>query len=149
VRRFSRTLRPAGLADLGLVAALEAIVADAKRTGGPAVELAIGGPSRPLPARTELALYRIAHQALANSLAHATASRVAIELRFDPEAVTLAVRDDGRGFAMPTNLAELEKGGGLGVVGMRERANEVGGRLEIETAPGVGTLVRLRVPSPA
>ncbi|HEY3110754.1 MAG TPA: GAF domain-containing sensor histidine kinase [Chloroflexota bacterium] len=149
VRRISRDLRPAVLEDLGLVAALEAIVADAQRRGGPAVELAVGGPSRPLPARTELALYRIAHQALANSLAHATASRVAIELRFDPEAVTLAVRDDGRGFAMPTNLAELEKGGGLGVVGMRERANEVGGRLEIETAPGVGTLVRVRVPSPA
>ena len=50
---------------------------------------------------------------------------------------------------MPTNLAELEKGGGLGVIGMRERANEVGGRLEIETAPGAGTLVRVRVPSPA
>ena len=85
---------------------------------------------------------------LANSLAHATASRVTIELAFDAEGATLAVRDDGRGFAMPTNLAELEKGGGLGVIGMRERADEVGGRLEIEAAPGAGAVVRVRVASP-
>jgi signal transduction histidine kinase len=149
VRRISRDLRPAVLEDLGLVAALEAIVADAQRNGGPAVELRVEGESRPLPARSELALYRIAQQALANSLAHATASRVAIELGFDAEGATLAVRDDGRGFAMPTNLAELEKGGGLGVIGMRERADEVGGRLEIEAAPGAGAVVRVRVASPA
>jgi signal transduction histidine kinase len=146
VRRISRDLRPAVLEDLGLIAALEAIVADAQRTGGPTVELRVEGPTRPLPARLELALYRIAQQALANSLAHATASRVAIELRFDADGVLLEVRDDGRGFAVPTNLAELEKGGGLGVVGMRERANEVGGRLEIEAAPGAGTVVRVGAP---
>lgn len=146
VRRISRDLRPAVLEDLGLVAALEAVVADAQRSGGPEVRFEVVGMRRALAPRAELALYRIGQEALTNSLRHATASSVALELAFDEEGATLTVSDDGRGFAMPTTLAELEKGGGLGVVGMRERAGEVGGRLELEAAPGRGATVRVRVP---
>ena len=66
-----------------------------------------------------------------------------MRLSFEPAAVSLSVADDGRGFAKPANLAELERGGGMGVMGMRERAAEIGASLDVDTTPGRGTTVRV------
>jgi signal transduction histidine kinase len=146
VRRISRNLRPSLLDELGLVAAIEALVADQTRQGGPPIELRVLGRARPLAPAVELALYRIAQEALANALKHAEAERVDLRLRFgDP--VVLEVADDGRGMAAEGGLAGLARGGGMGVVGMRERASEVGGELTIAAQPGRGTVVRVRVPA--
>ena len=145
VRRISRDLRPTILEDLGLASALEALAADAARSAPPAVVFSLEGSPRRLPARIELAVYRIVQEALANALRHAEPSRVEVRVAFEHGRVRAEVRDDGRGFARPINMAELQRGGGLGVVGMRERAAEIGGRLEMETAPGSGTTVRVVV----
>jgi signal transduction histidine kinase len=147
VRRISRALRPAILEDLGLTAALEALAADAERQGGgPAVAFAQDGEPRRLAPRLEQAIYRIAQEAVANALRHAAASRVEMVLRFEPAGLTLEVEDDGRGVGAPRSLVELEKRGGLGLLGMRERANEVAGRLEVAAGRAGGTTIRLTIP---
>src|SRR5581483_2393180 len=145
VRRISRDLRPSLLEELGLVAAIEALIADRVRSGGPDVRFRVVGRARPLPPAVELALYRITQEALGNSLRHAEALTIRVELQFGDD-VRLEVADDGRGFASSGDLASLERGGGMGLVGMRDRAAEVGGRLELASRPGRGTTVRAVVP---
>ena len=95
-----------------------------------------------LPLRIESELFRIAQEALTNVRKHARAHRVKIGLRRRGTTLTLWVHDDGRGFA----VAGARHGAGHGVVGMRERARLLGGRLEMSSAPGKGTRVTARVP---
>jgi two-component system, NarL family, sensor histidine kinase DegS len=147
LRRFSRDLRPPMLDDLGLVSALEALVTDVHRRTGLAVELAVTGESRRLPSETELALYRIGQGALHNVERHAHAGRVSIAVTYDLTCVRLVVCDDGDGFELPDNLEDLTRDGKLGLVGMSERAELVGGRLEIHSAPGAGTRVCVETPA--
>jgi len=94
-----------------------------------------------LPAATEEGLYRIAQEALTNALKHASASSVRVEVSAVEGAVNLEIIDDGRGFD-PAAIGEL---GGLGLVSMRERADELGGTLTIVSAPGEGTRVKVTV----
>ncbi len=96
-----------------------------------------------LSLRTESEVFRIAQEALTNVRKHARARRVQIGLRRRGTTLTLAVRDDGRGFT----VADARHGDGQGVVGMRERARLLGGRLQISSAPGKGTRVTARVPA--
>ena len=84
-------------------------------------------------------MYRIAQEALNNSLKHAQASRVAVSLGQDEHSVTLEIIDDGTGF----DPAAARRSGGLGLRGMEERAAEIGARLEIESAVSSGTTVRI------
>jgi two-component system NarL family sensor kinase len=95
-----------------------------------------------LPLRTESELFRIAQEALTNVRKHARAHSVEIALRRRGTTLTLSVRDDGRGFSVTRGA----QGDGQGVVGMRERARLLGGRLQISSAPGQGTRVTARVP---
>ena len=89
----------------------------------------------------EDALYRLTQEALTNALKHAGAARAEVTLRERDGAVELLVRDDGEGFATE------QPAGGFGLVGMRERAELLGGRLEITSAPGQGTTVRAVLPA--
>jgi two-component system sensor histidine kinase UhpB len=146
VRRISRDLRPAILEDLGLQAAVEALVADVVRSGGVEVSLRVEGKPRPLPDRVELALFRIVQEALGNAQRHAGPCRVVVRLVWGRRDVLAEVADDGCGLGERLGPAGLARGGGLGILGMRERAEEVGGRLEIESPSGRGTIVRARVP---
>jgi signal transduction histidine kinase len=146
VRRISRDLRPAILEDLGLKAAVEALVADLSRSGGLEVTLRIEGRPRRLLNRVELALFRIVQEALGNAQRHAEARHIGVRLAWGRRDALVEVADDGRGLDGRLDAGELFKSGGLGILGMRERAAEVGARLEIESRPGEGTLVRARVP---
>jgi signal transduction histidine kinase len=92
--------------------------------------------------RIATAAYRIAQEALTNVARHSHATRVDVSLRTEGDFLSLDVEDDGRGFE-PRELAESR---GLGVVGMRERAELIGGTLAIRSRPGEGTSVRLTVP---
>jgi len=105
------------------------------------VELSIGGTYRVLEAEVEREVLRIAQEAVTNAVRHAEAGRVAVEMRYEERALRLSVVDDGAGFAMDEVAS-----GRFGLVGMRERADRIGGVLEIESAPGSGTSLRLRVP---
>jgi signal transduction histidine kinase len=134
-------LRPRGLAEEGLVSALTKHAGAVSAREGLPIE--INGPSERLPISTESEehLYRLGQEALANVSKHAAATRATVEVGNDGENVSLAVRDDGRGFDPHANYA-----GHLGLTTMRSRASEMGAHMSIESEPGRGTLVRVELP---
>lgn len=141
LRRLTRALRPIYLEDLGLAAALEMLCRETGQASGLQVSFQSTGQERRLPATAELALYRIAQEALSNAARHAGASRAALEIGFTPQAVVLEVSDDGHGFSVPESPAEFVPAGHYGLLGMHERAELIAARLEIHSAPGQGTRV--------
>jgi signal transduction histidine kinase len=114
-----------------------------ERSSGIQTRTSIAPVDPPLPVRYELV--RIAHEALRNVKQHARATRVSVVLVRDGPVVDLVIRDDGVGFTLPPRLEELQGDGHLGLVGMSERAATLGGRLTVESTPGVGTTVTVRV----
>lgn len=146
MRRLIQDLRPPYLEDLGLVPSLEALIHSLQEAHGPEIRLEVhGNPVRPAP-EVELALYRIAQEALQNALRHAQARHIAVTLTFAKDEISLAVSDDGRGFAVPEQPDVFTQQGHFGILGMRERALLLGGRLHIHSAPGQGTTVAVRFP---
>lgn len=107
----------------------------------------VSGAYRPLPPATEREMLRVAQEAIHNVKNHAAAKQMLVRLEYEPEAIVLEVQDDGRGGAALHKHAFVP--GHYGLTGMRERAEGIGGSLEIESEPGVGTTVRLRVPATA
>ena len=140
-QRIMRNLRPAVL-DQGLMAALQWLTRTfAERTG---LEVSLHGTlhGAALPARVEMAAYRTVQEALTNVLKHAQARRVRVEVSDLEEHLTIEIADDGRG-ATPE---ALRKEGSFGLLGLRERAQSVGGWLDIVTAPGQGMTLILSIP---
>ena len=136
-------LRPSVLDDLGLGPSLESLAAS---VSGLEIELDID-PCR-LPPHVEVALYRIAQEALQNVAKHAQASRVFVHLRYEADEIRLLVRDDGRGF----ELAATSPSGtqpSYGIVGMHERAELIGARLTVTSTVGAGTVVEVVAPNTA
>jgi signal transduction histidine kinase len=141
VRRLAVELRPKALDDFGLVPALERLVQTFQEGSGIDVHLESRLGDERLDEEIETTLYRLIQEALTNVVKHSHASTVSILLvRRDGKAMAI-VEDDGKGF---DSAATRE--GGLGLVGMRERAALVGGRLTIETAAGSGTTIAVEVP---
>jgi signal transduction histidine kinase len=141
VRRLARGLRPRVLDDLGLTAALERCAADYAQAHAIEVEVAADDPAAGrLPEEVETALYRIAQEALTNTAKHAAAKHVRVVVARQPGFVQLLVSDDGCGFTCPG------PGGHLGLSGMQERAALLGGSVTVETEPGEGTRVNVRIP---
>ena len=136
-------LRPETIATAGLPAAIERVAAAAGAAGGPEVEVTISGQPRALHPEVEVTLLRAAQEALANARRHAAASHVAVTLTYFADEVSLDVADDGRGF----DPAAAGRSGGMGLLGMRERVEGLGGRLAIESAPGEGTAVAVTLPA--
>jgi two-component system sensor histidine kinase UhpB len=144
LQRIATELRPPALDEFGLLPALTRHVRD--RTAGTALEASVDteGRAHRLPPTVEVALYRIAQEALANVQKHSGARQVRLRLRFLPGQVRLDVSDDGVGF-------DLDGAGGderprLGIAGMRERASIVGGDLSVTSRPGRGTRVSAGIP---
>jgi signal transduction histidine kinase len=94
----------------------------------------------------ELALYRIAQETMSNVVHHARASHAEVHLDFTSGAVALTITDDGRGFDVPDNLADLAPEGHYGLLGLYERAELVGGRLTIQSEPNQGTCMTIKLP---
>src|SRR5262249_20589351 len=135
-------LRPSALDELGLVAALPRFVTEwSQHVGVPAEFHLREFKAGQLPPKTELAFYRIAQEALNNVAKHAHASRVDVLLAANDGHVVLVVEDDGIGF---DSTETGDNGGGLGVVGMQERAGLVGANVQIESTVGKGTSVFVR-----
>lgn len=107
---------------------------------------AVKGTARPAPHTIEDQLLRVAQEAVHNAVRHAEASHIHLTLQYGSSAVELVVEDDGRGFTMAPAL--FESGGHFGLKGMRERAQEIGGVLSVESEPGRGTRISLRVDIP-
>ena len=146
LRRMVRGLRPIYLEDLGLSAALEMLAKETSATGGLEVEYASTGEPQRLEPEVELALYRMAQEALTNARKHANAQRVQLTVDYAPEAVGLTVQDDGVGFVVPETPDEFANQGHFGLLGLTERAELIGAELKVESQPGHGTSVRVIVP---
>jgi ligand-binding sensor domain-containing protein/signal transduction histidine kinase len=117
--------------------------------GGCGVEsrFSIYGAYRPLPPDTEREILYVAQEAIHNAKMHAGAKHLFVQLEYGPAAIALEVRDDGRGFAAGKELESVlgrDGAGHFGLTGMKERAAAIGGTLEVNSAPGAGTTVRLQ-----
>lgn len=132
----------------GLAVVLERYVERFAGGPEPRMHVLVEYPDRLLPA-TEVAVFTVVQEAVANVLQHAQAHNCWIELRETPERLVATVRDDGCGFDAKQVEAEYETRGGLGLVNMLECASQVGGRLTVAAQPGRGTAVSLDVPSSA
>lgn len=143
VRDLALELRPSALDDLGLVPALQRYVRTCHERYHLAIDLqTLGFEGVRLPNTVRTALYRITQEALTNVVQHACASHVGLLLEVRAGAVVLIVEDDGCGFVVHSPTEELW----LGLSGMRERAELLGGRLTIESAPGAGTTIFVEIP---
>jgi signal transduction histidine kinase/DNA-binding NarL/FixJ family response regulator len=147
-RRSIWNLGPASLAAGNLSGALRGELAALPRTG-PAGNLVVSGPARPLPPEAQHALFRVAQEALTNAGRHAGATRIDLTLAYGTETVTLTIEDDGTGFD-PEAAARRRTttSGGYGLISMSERLRLVGGSLAIESLPtrAAGTRVIATVP---
>ncbi|HEX9012373.1 MAG TPA: PAS domain S-box protein, partial [Anaerolineaceae bacterium] len=142
LHRLAVNLRPAALDHLGLIAAIRQYVDGLREKYHLAIHLAVPElPSR-LPQEMETTLYRIIQEALANVVLHARASTAEVRLELLPGQLRALIADDGIGFNLDEALAEER----LGLFGMRERAEMLGGSLAIDSAPGAGTRISLEVP---
>jgi signal transduction histidine kinase len=142
-------LRPAALDHLGLAAALRDLVAGWSSRFNVAARLkVVGGDGTRLSSETESHLYRLVQEALHNVAKHAKASRVSVALRSNPSETLLVIKDDGQGFD-PRDAFSGSENRGLGLVSMRERATLSGGHLLIESSPGVGTTITVRIATKA
>ncbi len=146
VHRFSQDLRPSVLDDLGLLPALEWLTSDLTNNLGIVVEMKVEGKVHRFSPETELVVFRIAQEALRNVWKHSGAKKAMVTLKFGKEATVLTVEDEGKGFEMPSRTDELTLAGKLGLAGMQERAQLIGGKLSLQSAPGKGTTVTLEVP---
>ena len=146
VRRFSQDLRPSVLDDLGLVAALEFIADDMRERYGIATEVQVAGKQQRLPPEKELLLFRIVQEALRNVWRHSQASAAFISVDFGHDKIKITVQDNGQGFQLPKRLGDLASAGKLGLAGMYERTQLLGGSLELQSTPGKGTTLIIEVP---
>ena len=154
LRRLTRALRPIYLEDLGLVTALDMLARETSQANHLEVDFQQSGQECRMSREVELALYRIAQEALNNVVHHAKAKHATLLIGFDKE-IKLEVTDDGIGFSVPKSPTDFAPSGHFGLLGMRERADLIGARLEVQSAQspkgeaGRGTRlsVRLAVPS--
>ncbi len=145
IRQLVVDLRPAALDDLGLVPALRAFAET--RLGEKAVQLQmeVSNMKDRLSPPVETCLFRVVQEAVTNIIRHSNAKTARIHLRRDNGVVSLSVEDDGQGFDVAEVRSSPRSDRALGLAGMEERVSLVGGELTIESAPGKGTIVRVKI----
>jgi signal transduction histidine kinase len=145
VRRFSHELRPSVLEHFGLAEALEFVIEEINSSHQVDISISVTGEERRLPEETEIALFRIAQEALSNIRKHSGATKAEVNIKYTPRLIRLAVTDNGRGFETSANQ-DYSLNNRLGLVGMRERAQLIGAQLQINSISGKGTTISVEVP---
>jgi signal transduction histidine kinase len=139
-------LRPITWKIFGLVTALDMLTEEMSHGANLPVEFQRQGVERRLDPDVELALYRIAQEALNNVVRHAQATQAHLNIYFTSQDVTLEVTDNGKGFDVPSSPAEFAPAGHFGLLGLSERAELIGARLEIQSSLDHGSRVTLHLP---
>ncbi len=145
LRHFSHELRPGVIDHVGLVPALEILTEELNKENRVKASLEVAGSERRLTPETELALFRIAQEALHNVKKHSRATEAKIRLKFTRSKVKLTASDNGRGFELPDMLSDFAAEGKLGLIGMQERTRLLGGKLLVRSWAGRGTTVVVEV----
>jgi two-component system NarL family sensor kinase len=147
-RRSVLDLRPAPLEGRSLAEALRELCGTLGERERPSIHFHVTGGSHALPARVEVGLYRVAQEALSNSLRHSDADTVSMRLLLEPRRVTLSVDDDGSGFEASGCDTALRSSRRFGLIGMCERVRLLDGTFAVQSSPGAGTAVKAVVPLP-
>ena len=142
-RRISSDLRPLMLDDLGLVAACDWLAQNFRQRTGVPCELVIGEGELDLPDPYATAVFRVLQESLTNATKHSEATQVEVTLERGDDEVVLTVSDNGLGFSP----SQPRKPGSQGLTGLRERASLLNGTVTIDSAPGRGTVVEMRLPT--
>jgi signal transduction histidine kinase len=144
IRTLAQNLHPPSLDSLGLEQCLQSLCENLSHRSKISIQLHTNLNDR-LPGHIQISIYRVVQEALNNAIKHANPSCIHIRLESDAERISLLVVDDGKGFS-PEHLAEHGSGSGLGLQGMRERIDALGGSFEIYSSPGAGTRLVASVP---
>lgn len=147
LRRFSQDLRPPILDDLGLLPALRDLAANLEEKTEVKTWVTVEGQPRRLSPETEVTLFRIIQEALSNVGHHSKATHTEVVVKFESDRVAVVIADNGKGFKVPRRIGDLASTGKLGLAGMQERANLVGGLLAVYSRPNEGTTVVVEVPA--
>ncbi|MBE2270183.1 MAG: YHS domain-containing protein [Anaerolinea sp.] len=143
LRRLIANLRPPMLEELGLIPALKMLGQGEKDTH---VEVNVLGSERRLNEAVELALFRVAQEAVQNAKRHGQAQHITLQVHFSPHELTLTISDDGNGFQLPDQFDSLAMTGHYGLLGMIERVQQLGGSIQIISKPEHGTQIRVVLP---
>ena len=146
VQRFIQNLRPSLLDDLGLVPALRSLMKDLQEHEGIDTSLKVLGRERRFSPEVEVLLFRIVQEALSNVRRHAQASEAQVVIEFAEDRIKVTISDNGQGFELSGRVDDLPRGGKLGLAGMQERAQLLGGTIDVKSTPGKGTTVVIQVP---
>lgn len=144
--RFAQELRPTVLDDLGLIPALHAFMKNFMKETGIRVTLTAFSGVEKLSSEKRTALYRVAQEALTNVARHARANRAEVSIRKLQDIVHMQIKDNGQSFDADL-ISNTRNHGGLGLIGMRERVEMVGGTFSIESSPDNGTTIHAKIPS--
>ena len=146
VRRLSQDLRPAAIDRLGLLPAIRWLAEESEKFSGIKTRVNVIGKEHRLPEESAIALYRIIQEALRNVWKHSQATRAGIIVEFHEQRTRVIIADNGKGFTRPEEVAELPKLGKLGLAGMQERVQLLGGTISVISEPGKGTTITVEMP---
>lgn len=146
VRRLSQDLRPAALDRLGLLPALEWLASDVSEHSGITTEVKVIGEERRLPEEVAIALFRITQEALRNVWRHSGATSAQVCIEFTDKMIRIVINDNGTGFRVPKQIGDMARDGKLGLTGMQERAQLIGGTLTVHSSIDKGTVVNVEIP---
>ncbi len=146
VRRLSQDLRPAAIDRLGLLPAVRWLAEEVTKYSKVATNVQILGKEHRLPEEVAIALFRIIQEALRNVWRHSGATSAKITLEFTDNKTKITIRDNGKGFILAGKVGDLAKHGKLGLAGMQERVQLVGGTMQVQSEPGKGTTIIVEAP---
>ena len=147
VRALSLDLRPPMLDELGLSAALRGYLEAVTRRSGIQIQLSEEVPiASDLPQEIAITAFRVVQEAITNVIRHAGAATATVRIRCQPGLLSISVRDNGRGFNVPETLDRAARGAHLGLLGLTERVRGLGGSVTIDSSPGHGAKLRIRIP---
>ena len=145
VHQYARDLRPTSLDDLGVIITLQSFMSDFIKQTGIRVHLTTFAAVEQLNSDQRTVIYRIVQEALTNAAKHSQANLVKVSIRKIADVVHLVISDNGKSFDVDRAL-QAKDNKRLGIIGMRERAEMIGGSFTIESAPGQGTVVSAQIP---
>jgi PAS domain S-box-containing protein len=146
VRRLSQDLRPAAIDRLGLLPAIRWLAEEVARYSGVETKVNVMGKEHRLPEEGAIALFRIIQEALRNVWRHSGATAAEITIEFKDKSTRITVSDNGKGFKLAGQVGDLAKEGKLGLAGMQERAQLIGGTIAVESEPDKGTKITVEAP---